>query len=629
MSDVTGSGRRKLDHLLGSLRLTRALRMVWEGSPRWTVVSLVLVVLRAALPLAVLYLTKLVVDAIAAGLQGADVAFSHIFLLIAMTAAAGLLGSLLGIIAGLVTEAHAHRVTDQVLETIHRRSVAMDLRYYEDPAYHDTLHRAQQEAPHRPTAVLGDLLRVVQSGLTVLGIVGLLATIHWVLIVLLPMAVLPALWVRIRHADRLYRWQARRAQLQRRSQYTSWLLLHPPPAKEIRLFGLEEVLIPRFRDLRERLRLEKIGLSKTRSGGEALTQTVAAVVVFGIFVFIAWRTYEGTLSMGDLVMYFGAVQRGQSSLQGLFRSLGGLYEDNLFLATLDDFMDVEPEVVAPAAPKPVPRPIREGIAFEGVSFRYPGSSRPLLERIDLAIRPGEVVALVGSNGAGKSTIVKLLCRLYDPDAGRITIDGIDIREFRPAELRREMSVVFQDFFKYFLPARENIWFGDVSRPRDDPGVVEAGRTAGADAFLRELPHGYDTVLGRLFDEGEELSVGEWQKVALARAFFREAQLLVVDEPTSALDAVAEAELFETLHALVRDRPTLLISHRFSTVRMADRIYVVESGRILESGSHEELIRSGGKYARLFHLQAAPYRDGSEPAPETIDPGGLTGRRRSP
>lgn len=599
------------ERLAGSLRLTRALRMVWEGSRVLTVVSFLLVLLQALLPLAVLYLTKLVIDALYAVAQGGDIAFSHILMLLGLAAGAGLLGSLLGVISGLVAEDHSNRVTDRVLGTLNRKSVEMDLRYYEDATFHDSLHRAQRDAPYRPTAVLNNMLRLTQAGLLIVGIVGLLVTIHWLLAVFLFLAVLPSVLVRVRHADRYYKWQKRTSQLDRQVGYLSYLLLQPPTAKEVRLFGLGEVLANRYQELLRRLRRESFDLSKTRGGGDAIAQTVAAFVVFGAFVYIAWRTYQGDLSIGDLVMYFGAVQRGQSAAQSLFSALAGLYEDNLFLTTLEEFMAVEPEITAPPDPEPVPDPIRQGIVFEDVSFHYPGSSRPLLAGIDLEIRPGEVIALVGANGAGKTTIVKLLCRLYDPDEGAVTVDGIDLRDVDPNEYRQRIGVVFQDYAKYGLPAADNIGFGNLPKLGDRELVEQAARTAGVAEAIERLPHGYDTVLGRLFLRGEELSIGEWQKVALARAFFSSADILVVDEPTSSLDAEAEAEIFLSIRELIRDRIAFVISHRFSTVRMADRIYVLESGEIVESGNHAELIALNGVYARLFNLQAAPYRSDEE------------------
>jgi ATP-binding cassette subfamily B protein len=612
---MSGRGVTLSERAKRSLRVGRALRIVWAAAPRWTVLSLVLVFVRALLPLLVLYLTKLVVDALAAAVSGAPTApdFNHVLLLIGLAGLAGLLGALARSVAGLANEAQGHLVTDHVLSVLHEKSVEVDLAYYEDPQYYDTLHRAQLEAPFRPTRIINNLIQIGQSAITAVGILALLISVHWLLAAVLAVAVIPGFGVRLRYAHRAYDLQRRRASTERRASYLGWILTSAMHAKEVRLFDLGPLVKGRFKDFREQLRRERIELSRSRSLADMAAQVGTSLAVFGSYAFIAYQTFQGVLTLGDLVMYFGAVQRGQSVLASLLNGFGGLYEDNLFLSNLDDFLDLEPGVVAPAAPKPVPSPIRSGIELHDVAFRYPGSSRPLLEDINLSMRPGQMVALIGPNGSGKTTLVKLLCRFYDPLAGAVTIDGTDIREFDPAELRRQISVIFQDYGRYQLSARDNIWFGDVHRPPDDR-IEEAARTAGAHELIQNLRHGYETTLSRLFEDGEELSVGEWQKIALARVFVGDAQLIIVDEPTSALDARAEAAVFNTLRRLVRDRAVLVISHRFSTVLMADYIYVLDEGRIIESGTHDQLIDVGGMYAQLFEIQAAPYRRKSQTTP---------------
>jgi ABC-type multidrug transport system fused ATPase/permease subunit len=312
-------------------------------------------------------------------------------------------------------------------------------------------------------------------------------------------------------------------------------------------------------------------------------------------------------SGGHLVMYYQALQRAQDNLREMLSGLANLYENNLFLTNVYEFLTLAPQISGPLTPQVIPRPMRQGISFENVSFRYRAGFHQALKDIRLTIEPGEIVALVGENGSGKTTLVKLLCRLYDPTIGRITLDGIDIREFDPSLLRREISVIFQDFVQYELTAKENIWFGNTELSPDHPRIVRSARESGADDVIRMLPRSYDTVLGKMFEEGEELSIGQWQKVALARAFLRNSQIIVLDEPTSALDAKAEYDVFNRFRELAEGRSALLISHRLSTVKMADTIYVLDQGQIVERGTHDQLVRHGATYANLFEMQAQSYR----------------------
>jgi ATP-binding cassette subfamily B protein len=592
-----------------TLQLERALRFVWQSAKGWTIANGVLLMVQGVLPLLPLYLMKLMVDAATAGLAAPDkgVVVRQVLLLLVLMGAATLAGEFFRSIAGLVGEAQSQAVTDHMSDVLHAKSVDVDLEYYESAQYYDTLHRAQREAPYRPTHLVNSLVQIGQNGISLLAMAGLLLLFHWIVAVILFVAVLPGVAVRLGYAGTMYRWQREHTSTERRAGYLNWMLTGGSHAKEIRLYDLGPLLMRRFRDLRRKLRGERLGIAARRSVAELAAQTGATAAIYGSLAFIAYRTVQGTNTLGDLVMYYQAFQRGQGFLQGMLGGLAGIYEDNLFLSNMHEFLDLKRKVVEPAHASPVPRPMQTGIVLNNVSFQYPTGARKVLEDVSLAIRPGEVVALVGENGSGKTTLVKLLCRLYDPTGGTITLDGVDLRRFETAALRHEFSVLFQDYAQYHLTARENIWFGNTALPSDHERVVAAARDSGADDVIRGLPKGYETVLGKLFEEGEELSIGEWQKVALSRAFLRDAQILVLDEPTSSMDAKAEYAVFQNFRKLASGRTAILISHRFSTVRMADRIYVLKGGRITEGGTHEELIHCGGTYAHLFETQAQYYR----------------------
>jgi ATP-binding cassette subfamily B protein len=598
--------KEKIKH---SLHIERALRLVWQSAPGWTAANFALILVQGLLPLVGLYLMKLIVDGVTAGITSPDkaLAIKRVLVFILLAAAVALLGALCRSLAEIVKEAQTQVVTDHVADVVHGKSVAVDLEYYEDPKYYDTLHRAQQEAAYRPTSIMNSLMQLGQSGVSFLALGGLLFSYHWGVAAILFAATVPGVVLRLKYANRMYQWQRRTTQDERRASYFHWMLTDGDHAKEIRLFGLGALFRGWFWEVRQRLREERLRLTTRRSLGDLITQACATLAIFGTLAFIAYQTIKGIITIGDMVMYYGAFQRAQASLQEIWSNLTSLYEDNLFLANFNEFLDLKPKLVKPAAPVPLPRPIAQGIVVNGVSFQYPSGNRVVLEDIDLRIAPGQVVALVGENGSGKTTLIKLLCRLYDPVKGTITIDGIDLRQTDPSALKREISVILQDYAHYSLTARENIWLGDITlSPRNDK-IVAAAQMTGADAFIQNLPKRYDTILGHWFEDQGELSIGEWQKVALARAFLRKAQLIILDEPTSWMDARAEYEIFKSFRQLFTGRMVILISHRFSTVRLADYIYVLAGGRIIEQGPHEELLRLGGKYANLFEIQAKSYQ----------------------
>ncbi len=565
-----------------AFRLGRALRLVWTAAPGWTLANLALVIVQGALPLAALYAMKRILDAVAAAVAspGTAGAMGGAWTWILAAGAIALLISAARLAGEYVTEAQSLQVTDSVAEILHAQSLAVDLSYYEDPSYYDTLHRAQSEAPYRPSRIVSGLVQIAQNGLALAGIAAWLVTFNWGLALVLFLAVLPGAAARLFYSRRLYGLQQAQTEQERRSWYYHTVLTEALHAKELRIFGLGGFFQARYREVRQALRGGTLTLARHRVVVEFLAQVVATIALFGSLAWIAWQTMQGAVTVGDLAVYYLGFQTGVTMLQSVLRALAGLYEDNLFLTNLYRFLDLQPGISAPARPTPVPERPARGVVFHGVSFRYPGNDADAVQDVDLELGPGEVVALVGENGSGKSTLAKLLCRLYDPSRGRITVDDVDLRDLDPVAWRRGLSAAFQDYAHYAMTAGENIWLGDIDKPADPAGI----------------------------QDGQELSAGEWQRVAMARAFWRDARILVLDEPSGSLDPLAEAELTRQFPDLLGGRSALIISHRMSTVQMADRIYVMEGGRVAERGTHEDLLARNGPYARLYRAQAEHYRE---------------------
>ncbi|MEL6578470.1 MAG: ABC transporter ATP-binding protein [Cyanobacteria bacterium J06621_12] len=603
------ASRKIINKLKVAVRFIPALRLVWQSSPGWTIARLVLVVFQGLLPLAMIYLAKLIIDTVTLNLRAAEPSevFAQVLPLIIMAGAATILNSLSQSLTELVNTAHSQKVTDYMQGIIHAKSVEADLEYYENAKYHDALQRAQQEAPYRPPQILNRLAQVGQNSISLVAMVGLLVSLHWGIIGILLVATLPAVFVRTKFSKIFYNWQRRRTQLERQSVYLGWMLTNEQFAKEVRLFDLGGWFSQEYRQIRHQLYQEKLSISSKRTLAFFLSQAFAGALVFSVFGYIIYQTIEGALLLGDLVLYYQALQRGQNNLRLTLSNVSGLYEDNLFLANLYEFLDLKPRVIDPEQPKPMPLKIKRGIEFKNVNFSYADSAREALIDINLTIKPGETIALVGENGSGKTTLIKLLCRLYDPISGSISVDGVDLKLFKIADLRRQVSVIFQDYAKYHFSAEENIRLGNIDVPPKDKDIYRAAMESGAHDVVTRLPQGYDTVLGKLFDSGEELSIGQWQKVALARAFLRDSQVIVLDEPTSAMDPKAEYEIFKKFRELIKDQSAVLITHRLSTVKMADRIYVMDGGKIIESGTHDELMQLQQSYANLFETQAQNYR----------------------
>lgn len=595
-----------------ALEIGRSLQLVWESARGLTLATAAIVLFQSAIPPASLYLLKRIVDAAGRLVGGTSPEkISGALYLVAIAAGVAIIGALLQALSAVVEEAHSQRASDYVQDVLHRKSIDIDLAYYESSAYYDRLHRAQEEAPHRPQLILKALLKTVRS-CTFLASIGalLLLSLNWVFVAALFGASVPIVALRMKQARRFFAWRQKKTSAERAIWYLNWVLTGGLYAKEIRSYGLGELFAGRSRDLRRELHRERVRFTGQRSIIDFASHSTQTLIVFAAVAFLVFRAASHTVTIGDLVMLYQALQRGRGYLQELLGGLSDLVENSLFLTNLYEFLRLEPRILVPPRARPLPRPLTEGVAFEEVEFRHAGGSKKVLDRVSFTLRPGAITALIGSNGAGKTTAVRLLCRLYDPTGGRITLDGVDLREFALDALRRELCVLFQDFGSYHMPAWENVWLGNVDEAPDPQAIRRACEISGADEFVRELPHGYETLLGTWFDQGEELSTGQWKKLALARALYRDGQIVLLDEPLTALDGDSEVRFLARLRELAdAGKIVLVTSHRMSITRVADTVLLLENGRVTESGAHEVLIEAGGRYARLYDQQTQILRFG--------------------
>jgi len=583
-----------------------SLKLVWKSAPGWATVNTAISVIQSVLPLAIVYLIKLLIDAITEAAAGGEgVLNKNLIMMIAAVVIVYLADEILTDFGNFVRKKQSVKLEVYMYGLLHAKAIKLDLINFEHPGYYDCLSRAISEAPWRPNNILNNIVSMFRGLLSLVLMAGLLFTLHWAVALVLVAVNIPGIWLRLHYADILYNFQRDQTPEARKSTYFNWLLTGERPSRELRLFGLGEYFTALFRRSFLRQKDQETDIIRRRTRIELISNVVKAAALLGILLFIARETISGNLSLGQMAMFLLAFRQGMTYIKNLFASLAGLYEDGLFIGNIFEYLELENKVTA-LPPVIIPSGLKQGISVRNLSFTYPGNTSPAVKDVSFEIKKGEIIALAGPNGSGKSTLVRLLTRLYDPDAGSVLYDGTDIKHIDPEAYRKHFSVVFQDFMLYNLNAGENIRLGNIEE--NDPGMrmKDAARHAGVHDLLKNLPRGYDTVIGNLFDDSRELSWGEWQKIALARALYRDSSVLILDEPSSALDADTEYEIFSRFREIVRGRTAILISHRLSNVSLADRIIVLDRGCVAESGTHEELMGREGPYYEMYVKQAGRF-----------------------
>lgn len=610
-SQPWSSEENQIQRFFGVFRYSRrAVELVWSTSHQLTISMALLTLIAGVLPAAAAYVGQLIVDGVVAAIaehqaHGSAESWPVLkYLLIEGLIIAALSGTQRGtsVVQSLLRAQLGQRVNVMILE----KALRLQLVQFEDSEFNDKLTRARREASSRPLSLVKRTFDLIRNAISLVSFGVLLVQFSpWTLLILV-LGALPVFIAETKFsgdAFRLFRWRSPETRMQ---MYLETVLAREDSAKEVKLFQLGPLLLKKYRDIFQKLYSADRDLTLRRDGWGFILSLIGTLAFYGAYAWIVLTTIAGGITLGQMTMYLLVFKQGQAAVSDILSSISGMYEDNLYLSNLYEYLEqpVKPQLGdAEVGPKP-----GDGIRFEGVSFTYPGAQHAALKNITLHLKPGTSLALVGENGSGKTTLIKLLTRLYDPDEGRILLDGLDIRRWHPEVLRKRVGVIFQDFVRYQMLVGENVGAGDVEHFSDKERWREAADKGMASAFIERLNTGYETQLGRWFKGGQELSGGQWQKIALSRAFMREqADILVLDEPTAAMDAQAEATVFEHFRNHTEQKMAILISHRFSTVRMADQIVVMDAGRIVEHGSHEDLLTQDGRYAHLFNLQAAGYQ----------------------
>jgi ATP-binding cassette, subfamily B, bacterial len=583
-----------------------SLLLVWESAPGWALANISVSVIRSFLPLALIWLLKILIDYITkASTAGSGVSFENVIWLIIAVVSVYFLDEASADFSNFIRKKQSMKLEIYMYGLLHAKSVKLDLINFERPEYYDCLSRATREAPWRPNSILNNLVSLLRGLLSLLLMAGLISTLNWTIALLLLVANIPAVWLRLHYAGILYNFQRQQTPEARKSEYFNWLLTGERPSRELRLFGLGNYFMDLFKKSFIKQKEEEINIIRKRTIIELVSNLFKASALLITIWFIARQTIRGSLSLGQMAMFMLAFRQGMVYIRDLFSSLAGLYEDSLYIENTFEFLDLKENLRA-YHPVVRPSPLQDSIVVDNLSFTYPGNTTKTISNVSFEIRKGEIIAIVGPNGAGKSTLVRLLCRLYDPDSGSVKYDSDNIINMDPGEYRRFFSVIFQDFMLYNLKAGENIRMGNIHSEASEEKIRSAAMNAGVHEMISSLPESYNTIIGNLFDNSQELSWGEWQKIALARALYSDAPVLILDEPSSALDADTEYDIFSRFREIVKGRTSILISHRFTNVSLADRIIVLDKGSVAETGSHDELMDRGGLYYGMFMKQSSRF-----------------------